>query len=133
MKHVLFFFAILMLAVSCRHTSTPKAVTLSGNPLFEGWYADPEAIIYDGQYWIFPTFSAEYEKQVHFDCFSSPDLINWPKPRISTSWPEPASFSDRPMPVRPSVPRQGRASSQAFTPPHWEHRICARNRPYRNG
>lgn len=52
---------------------------MSGNPLFEGWYADPEAIIYGDTYWIFPTFSAGYEKQVHFDCFSSPDLVNWTK------------------------------------------------------
>ena len=51
----------------------------SGNPVFNGWYADPEAIIYGDRYWIYPTFSAEYEKQVHFDCFSSPDLVNWTK------------------------------------------------------
>src|SRR5690606_31335013 len=51
----------------------------SGNPVFEGWYADPEVIIYEDRYWIFPTFSAPYEKQVHFDCFSSPDLVNWTK------------------------------------------------------
>jgi beta-xylosidase len=51
----------------------------SGNPVFKGWYADPEAIIYGNRYWIYPTFSAEYEKQVHFDCFSSPDLVHWTK------------------------------------------------------
>jgi beta-xylosidase len=51
----------------------------SGNPVFEGWYADPEVIVYDDRYWIFPTFSAPYEEQVHFDCFSSPDLVNWTK------------------------------------------------------
>ncbi len=51
----------------------------SGNPLFPGWYADPEAIIYGDRYWIYPTFSAEYEKQVRFDCFSSPDLVHWEK------------------------------------------------------
>lgn len=51
----------------------------SGNPVFKGWYADPEVVIYGDRYWIFPTFSAEYEKQVHFDCFSSPDLTHWTK------------------------------------------------------
>lgn len=51
----------------------------SGNPVFNGWYADPEIIIYGDKYWIYPTFSAEYERQVHFDCFSSPDLVNWTK------------------------------------------------------
>ncbi len=52
---------------------------MSGNPIFEGWYADPEAIIYGNKYWIFPTFSAPYEQQVKFDAFSSKDLINWTK------------------------------------------------------
>ncbi|HRU13160.1 MAG TPA: arabinan endo-1,5-alpha-L-arabinosidase, partial [Dysgonamonadaceae bacterium] len=30
----------------------------SGNPLFPGWYADPEAAIFNNRYWIFPTYSA---------------------------------------------------------------------------
>jgi predicted alpha-1,6-mannanase (GH76 family) len=51
----------------------------SGNPVFEGWYADPEVIVYGDRYWIYPTFSAPFEEQVHFDCFSSPDLVNWTK------------------------------------------------------
>ncbi|MDL2322463.1 glycoside hydrolase family 43 protein [Bacteroidales bacterium OttesenSCG-928-A17] len=52
---------------------------MSGNPLFPGWYADPEGIIFDNQYWIYPTYSDEYEKQIFMDAFSSPDLINWTK------------------------------------------------------
>jgi predicted alpha-1,6-mannanase (GH76 family) len=51
----------------------------SGNPVFKGWYADPEAVIYGDRYWIYPTYSDVYEKQVHFDCFSSPDLVHWTK------------------------------------------------------
>ncbi|MBC7934843.1 MAG: family 43 glycosylhydrolase [Rhizobacter sp.] len=51
----------------------------SGNPIFKGWYADPEAAIFQKKYWIYPTFSAPYNKQVFFDAFSSPDLINWTK------------------------------------------------------
>ena len=51
----------------------------SGNPLFPGWYADPEAIIFGKQYWIYPTYSAPYEKQVFFDAFSSKDLKTWTK------------------------------------------------------
>ncbi|MFA6875586.1 MAG: glycoside hydrolase family 43 protein [Parabacteroides sp.] len=51
----------------------------SKNPILKGWYADPEAIIYDHTYWIYPTYSAPYEKQTFFDCFSSKDLINWTK------------------------------------------------------
>ncbi|QIK59851.1 family 43 glycosylhydrolase [Dysgonomonas sp. HDW5A] len=53
--------------------------SMSGNPVFEGWYADPEGIIYGGTYWIYPTWSDLYEKQTFFDCFSSKDLVNWTK------------------------------------------------------
>ena len=51
----------------------------AGNPVFKGWYADPEAIVYHKSYWIFPTFSAPFDKQVFFDAFSSPDLVHWTK------------------------------------------------------
>src|SRR5687767_10586552 len=61
-------------AVQSQHT---KAA--SGNPIFEGWYADPEGIIFGKEYWIYPTYSAPYEKQVFLDAFSSPDLIHWTK------------------------------------------------------
>lgn len=49
------------------------------NPVFEGWYADPEAVVYDDTYWIFPTRSIPYEYQTYMDCFSSKDLVNWEK------------------------------------------------------
>lgn len=51
----------------------------AANPVFEGRYADPEAIIYGDTYWIYPTNSEPYDKQVSFDCFSSKDLVNWTK------------------------------------------------------
>ena len=51
----------------------------SGNPLFPGWYADPEGAIFQKEYWIYPTYSAPYNKQVFLDAFSSPDLIHWKK------------------------------------------------------
>jgi len=55
----------------------------SGNPIIPGWYADPEAHIFDHEYWIYPTYSARYDDQVFFDAFSSKDLITWTKhPRI---------------------------------------------------
>ncbi|MGK2861138.1 MAG: glycoside hydrolase family 43 protein [Chitinophagaceae bacterium] len=52
---------------------------MSGNPVFQGWYADPEGIIFNKQYWIYPTYSAPYDQQVFLDAFSSPDLVNWTK------------------------------------------------------
>jgi len=51
----------------------------SGNPVFEGWYADPEGAVFDNEYWIFPTYSAAYNEQLHFDAFSSKDLVTWQK------------------------------------------------------
>ena len=51
----------------------------SGNPLFPGWYADPEGAIFKKQYWIFPTYSAPYHQQVFMDAFSSKDLVSWTK------------------------------------------------------
>lgn len=56
-----------------------QEAAMSGNPIFEGWYADPEGIIYGDTYWIYPTYSHPYEEQVHFDCFSSKDLVQWTK------------------------------------------------------
>jgi beta-xylosidase len=53
------------------------------NPITHDWYADPEGVIFDGQYWIYPTYSARYEQQVFMDAFSSTDLATWKKhPRI---------------------------------------------------
>lgn len=52
---------------------------MSGNPVFPGWYADPEAAIFDKTYWIYPTFSAPYDQQTVLNAFSSPDLVNWTK------------------------------------------------------
>lgn len=81
-----------------------KANFQSGNPVFEGWYADPEGIVYGDEFWIFPTWSdqwgpevyqprlsskqkelqkntinSQYLKQTFLDAFSSKDLINWTK------------------------------------------------------
>jgi beta-xylosidase len=53
------------------------------NPVIDGWYADPEGVIFDKEYWIYPTYSARYEKQVFLDAFSSTDMVAWKKhPRI---------------------------------------------------
>ncbi|QNE38210.1 family 43 glycosylhydrolase [Hymenobacter sp. NBH84] len=51
----------------------------AGNPIFPGWYADPEGAIFQKQYWVYPTYSAKYEDQIFFDAFSSPDLVTWTK------------------------------------------------------
>ncbi|WP_308639708.1 glycoside hydrolase family 43 protein [Paenibacillus silvisoli] len=51
----------------------------SGNPIVPGWYADPEARIFEGRYWIYPTYSAPYEEQRHLDAFHSDNLVDWVK------------------------------------------------------
>lgn len=74
-----FLYVIILCSGTQLTQSQPRLPDYSGNPVFPGWYADPEGIIFDQQYWIYPTFSAPYEKQVFFDAFSSPDLVNWTK------------------------------------------------------
>ena len=81
-----------------------QQTTNSGNPVFPGWYADPEGTIFGDTYWIYPTFSDEYGepdrtisftelqfktrantinqqylKQTFFNAFSSKDLVHWEK------------------------------------------------------
>ncbi|SFF05635.1 glycoside hydrolase family 43 protein [Thermophagus xiamenensis] len=77
MSKILFVMSFVFIVFGCKMQRKASTGRYSSNPVFEGWYADPEAIIYDEKYWIFPTYSDVYEKQVFFDCFSSPDLVNW--------------------------------------------------------
>lgn len=80
-------FLLVLFAITASAQSPEKkaagspagALAKAGNPVVQGWYADPEAIIFGNKYWIFPTYSAPYNQQVFFDAFSSPDLINWTK------------------------------------------------------
>ncbi len=51
--------------------------TTSSNPIFSGWYADPEIHVFEGRYYVYPTYSAPYEKQTFYEAFSSPDLVHW--------------------------------------------------------
>jgi beta-xylosidase len=78
----------------------------AANPIVPGWYADPEIRIFNGQYWIYPTYSDDfgkpdrsrsftpqqekmrakkaliwepYLKQTFLNAFSSPDLVHWTK------------------------------------------------------
>ncbi|MGC4034807.1 MAG: glycoside hydrolase family 43 protein [Chitinophagaceae bacterium] len=71
------FLALALLVSSLLFAQSEKKT--SGNPLFPGWYADPEGAIFGKTYWVYPTYSAKYEQQVFFDAFSSTDLIHWTK------------------------------------------------------
>lgn len=72
---LLMAFLLLSTTAFCKKPQKQK----SGNPIFKGWYADPHAVIYNKTYWVYPTFSANYEDQIYMDCFSSKDLVNWTK------------------------------------------------------
>ncbi len=100
---LLFFYGQ---SFSQKHKRSLKA----GNPVFPGWYADPECRIFNDTYWIYPTYSDDYEKpdsitglsdlqlniqkntinpqylkQTFLDAFSSKDLTNWKKhPHVLT-------------------------------------------------
>lgn len=56
-----------------------RCLKMTGNPVFHGWYADPEGAVFQQKYWIYPTYSAPFGKQLFFDAFSSNDLSNWVK------------------------------------------------------
>ena len=80
MKNLSLFLIASFCFLSCNQKAQKtEEVVKSGNPILDGWYADPEGIIYDDTYWIYPTWSDLYENQIFFDCFSSKDLITWTK------------------------------------------------------
>ena len=79
-KNFFLISVIALLLQGCSHKMQQSNGKLtSGNPVFPGWYADPEGTIFKKQVWIYPTFSAPYNDQVFFDAFSSTDLVNWNK------------------------------------------------------
>lgn len=83
MKYKCFVFALITM-FSCtvliaQQGAKKKGTKTAGNPVIQGWYADPEGIIFGNRYFLYPTFSAPYEQQFFMDAFSSKDLINWQK------------------------------------------------------
>ncbi|NJB71842.1 beta-xylosidase [Saonia flava] len=76
-KFIVYIFLIGIL-VSCSGTKMVNEKT-SKNPIFTGWYADPEGVVFNNEYWIYPTYSATYGEQLFFDAFSSKDLVKWKK------------------------------------------------------
>lgn len=83
-------------------SETDRGIRRSGNPVMPGWYADPEARIFQGKYWIYPTCSAPYDEQTWFDAFHSDDLVHWTKAeRIlemsSIAWAKRALWAPSPV------------------------------------
>jgi hypothetical protein len=76
--------------------------SVAGNPIFDGWYADPDVAVYGDTYWVYPTTSKSYNEQTYLDAFSSKDLVNWTKhERIlsteSVSWARRAMWAPAPI------------------------------------
>jgi len=102
---ILFTLFLLVATVNPSFSQKKEKVLYSGNPIFPGWYADPEAHIYNKEYWVYPTYSDSYKniseppdslsaiqkeaqkntinksylKQTFLDAFSSKDLVHWEK------------------------------------------------------
>jgi beta-xylosidase len=75
----LFLTILILFLVICPAPAQDRKLKTSGNPVFPGWYADPEGAVLNGMFWIFSTYSAPYNEQVFLDAFSSPDLVTWTK------------------------------------------------------
>src|SRR5690348_6575297 len=61
MRNLLHAAALVTTIAAASLASTASSLaqaTRSGNPILPGWYADPEAHVFEGQYWIYPTYSA---------------------------------------------------------------------------
>lgn len=57
---LLLLTGIMTLGFAQKPNPAMKKKNLSGNPIFEGWYADPEGTIYGDEYWVYPTLSDVY-------------------------------------------------------------------------
>lgn len=68
-----------LLAIAGTAPNATAQAARSGNPILPGKYADPEAHVFNNEYWIFPTSSAPYDEQRFMDAFSSRDLVTWTK------------------------------------------------------
>jgi beta-xylosidase len=75
---VIFLFAVSFPVFAEKPEDFKKKGT-SGNPIFEGLYADPEAVVYGDEYWIYPTSSNARDNDLLLDAFSSKDLVHWEK------------------------------------------------------
>lgn len=106
-RAVCFVACVFAAALMTGSTFAQEKKETSGNPVFPGWYADPDIVCYGDTYWIYPTFSARYEQQTHFDCFSSKDLVNWTKhEKILTA--ENVTWATRAMWAPCSIEKEGK-------------------------
>lgn len=53
MKYISTVLILLIIFTGCK---SRQQIEFSGNPLFEGWYADPEIAIYNDTFWMYPPY-----------------------------------------------------------------------------
>lgn len=70
-----FLFFLLLQGCSNKIQQQGNKKLTSGNPVFQGWYADPEGAIFNDRYWIYPTYSAPYNEQVFLMLFLHTTLL----------------------------------------------------------
>ena len=63
-KHIFLLSLVLSFSISVFSQTSSEIKQMSGNPVFPGWYADPEGAVFGNEYWIYPTYSAPYEEQI---------------------------------------------------------------------
>lgn len=69
-----------------------------GNPVLEGYYADPEIIFSerDGKYYLYPTTDGHTDwSGTYFESFSSPDLLHWQNEGIILDLERDVTWADR--------------------------------------
>jgi beta-xylosidase len=76
MKKGTIFGTIFVAIISVVATENAPAFA---NPIFDGWYADPQIRRFGDMYWVFPTASTSFVAQTQFDAFSSCDMKEWTK------------------------------------------------------
>ena len=75
----LIIFISIFLNLTGQVEQLPDTTLKSGNPVLKGWYADPEGIIFGDQYWIYPTYSDDYDQPDRSTEFSDQQLLSQKK------------------------------------------------------
>jgi hypothetical protein len=65
--------------------SQTNSTNMSGNPVFPGWFADPELHCFSGRYFIYPTGSSSPDRQASFECWSSDESTGSSSTRTARS------------------------------------------------
>ena len=74
-NHLFLLAGILSLFVACSPKTTEKKT--SGNPIFPGWYADPEGIVFGDDLFPFRPFEYQYVNIDTSDCHHESPFLGY--------------------------------------------------------